>query len=182
MMIIHKTSVPFDQFSSALPDSPTRLLWSWKSTSVVFPRSRLCTQQIWNQKLIVLAILGIWITIAKLTIGMQRMYIHTRGWHTFYFITFMSVTGTWWGRWSSGWRQPSERRCRRFCWRCGSSFTPWACPRILYCAILAWQADVWLIFINHCRLSFYHSLQLLMTRKLNSSLLRLLDIGAMLLY
>jgi len=177
-MIILKTPVPFDQFSSAHSDSSKRLLSSSKSTSAVFPRSRYYTQQIWNKILIALAILGICIMIEKWSVGTQRMYIHTQGWHTFYFITFLSVTVTWWRRWSSWWRRPSWRRCRRFWWRCGGSFTPPACLQILCCAILAWKAAIWLIFINHCRVSFYRSLHLLMTRKLNSSLLLFSDFGA----
>jgi hypothetical protein len=30
--------------------------------------------------------------IEKLSVGMWRMYIHTPGWHTFYFITFSIVS------------------------------------------------------------------------------------------
>jgi len=177
-MIIFKTHIPFNQFSSAPPDSPKRLFSSLKSASMVSPRSRYCTQQIWNKILITLAILGICIMIEKWSVGKRRMYIHTQGWHTFYFTTFMSVTVTLWCTWRSGWRRPSGWRCRRFWWRCGSSFAPPACVRILCCAILAWKAAVCLIFINHWWVSFYRSLHLLMTRKLNSSLLLFSDFGA----
>jgi len=43
---------------------------------------------------------------------------------------------------------------------------------------LAWKADSHMIFINHCRVSFHRSLELLMPRKLNSWLLLFLDFGA----
>jgi hypothetical protein len=49
--------------------------------------------------------------IEKWSVGTQRIYIHTQGWHTFYFLAFMSVTVTWWHTWCSGWRQPSGRWC-----------------------------------------------------------------------
>jgi hypothetical protein len=34
--------------------------------------------------------------IEKLSVWKWRMHIHTAGWHTFYFITFVSVRVTWW--------------------------------------------------------------------------------------
>jgi hypothetical protein len=113
-MIILKTPFPFDQFSSAPPDSPQRLLSSSKSSSAVSPHSRLCTQQIGNKILIVLAILRICIIIEKWSVGMRRLYIHTQGWHTFYFITLMSFTVTLGRTWRSGWRRGSGRRFRQF--------------------------------------------------------------------
>ena len=65
----------------------------------------------------------------------------------------------------------------RFWWRCASSFAPPACLLILCCAILECKAAGSLIFINHCRMSFYCSLHLFMPRKLNSSLLLFSDFG-----
>ena len=115
--------------------------------------------------------------IEKWSVGTRRMYIHTEGWHTFHFITIMSVSVTWWRTWCSGWRRRSGWRCCRFLWRCGGSFAPPACLRILCCAILPWKAAVCLIFINHCQVSFNPSLHLLMTRRLNSSLLLFSDFG-----
>jgi len=91
----------------------------------------------------------------KLSVGMRRMYIHTPAWHTFYFITFVSISVTMRGRRHSGRRWPSGRRCRRLCWRCAGSFAPSAWLWILRCAILAWKAAIRLIFINHCRVSCY---------------------------
>jgi len=127
---------------------------------------------------IVNAILGICIMIENLSIGKRRMYIHTPGWHTFYFITFISVSVTWWRRWPSGGRWHSGRRCRRFWWRCAGSFVPPVCLWILCCAILAWKAAGRLIFINHCQISFYPSVDFVLARKLNSSLLLFTDFSA----
>src|SRR5882757_3457903 len=110
--------------------------------------------------------------IEKLSVWKWSMHIHTPGWHTFYFITFVSLSVTWWCRWRSG------RRCRRFWRRCGGSFAPPAGLRILCCTILAWKAAGRMIFVNHCRVSFHRSLHLLMPRKLNSSLLLFSDFGA----
>jgi len=177
-MIILKTTVPFNQLSSSLSDSLKRLLSSSKSMSALFPRSRQCTQQIWNIICIALAILGICIMTEKLSVGMWRMYIHTPGWHTIYFITFISVSVTWCRRRHAGWRWRSGRRCRRFWWGCTSSFAPPACLRILSFAILAFKAAIRMIFINHCRVSLCRSLHRLVPRNLNSSLLLFLDFGA----
>jgi hypothetical protein len=77
MMIILKTHVPFDQFLSGLSDWLKKLRLSSKSMSSAFPCSRKCTQKISNGIFIVLAILGVCMMIEKLSIGMQRMYIHT---------------------------------------------------------------------------------------------------------
>ena len=133
--------------------------------------------------------------IEKLSIGKRRMYIHTPGWHTFYFITFRFLTVTRWRRRRSrqrrqsghrrcsrqrrrsGQRRHSGQRCHRFWWRCTGSFAPPACLPILYSAILAWKAAVRMMSINHCWVSFYCSLHFFMPRKLNSSLLLFLDFG-----
>ena len=125
--------------------------------------------------------------IEKLSVWKRRMYIHTPGWHTFYIITFISVGVTWRCRWRSGRRWHSGRRwcsgwrCHRFWWRCACSFVPPAYLWILCCAISAWRIAGHVIFINHCGMSFYCSLHLLMPRKLNSSLLLSSDFGAMFL-
>jgi len=116
--------------------------------------------------------------IEKFSVGMQKMYIHTPGWHTFYFVTFMSVSVTWWPGWRSGQRWRSVWRCCRSRWRCAGSIAPPACLRILSGAILAWKAAVRLICMNHRQVSFYRGLHLLMPRKLNSSRLLFPDFGA----
>jgi len=120
--------------------------------------------------------------IEKSTVGMRRMYIHIQGCHTLCFITVMSVTVTWWLTWRFGWRQSSRWRCRRFWWRCGGSFGPPACLLILCCAILTHKAAVCLIFVNHCRVSFYCSLHHLTTRKLNSLPLLFSEFGVRYLF
>jgi len=171
-MIILKTPIPFNQFSSSLSDSLKRQLSSSNSMSAVFPPSRECTQQIWNKIIITLAILGICIMIQKLCVGMPRMYINTPGWHTFNFITYSSVCVTWWCRWRSG------RRCRWVWQRCTGFFALPACLWIFCSAIWPWKTTVHMIFINHCRVSFYFSLHLLIPRKLNSSLLLFSDFRA----
>jgi len=106
------------------------------------------------------------------------MYIHTIQWHTFDFINFISVSITWWRRWHSRWGWPFGRRCRWFWWRCSWAFAPLACLRYLGCTILAWKGAGCVIFINHCPVSFDHSLHLPVPRKLNSSLLLFSDFGA----
>jgi len=89
---------------------------------------------------------------------MRRMYIHTPAWHTFYYITFISVSVTLYPRRRSGRRWLSRRKCLQFSWRCTDSFASPACLRILCCAILAWKTAIHVIFINHCWGSFYRSL------------------------
>jgi len=90
----------------------------------------------------------------------------------------MSVSVTWWRRWRSGQMWPFGRRCHWFSWWCGGSFAPPAGLRILSSTILAWKAAGHMISINHCPVSFYRSLHLLIRRKLNSSLLLFSDFSA----
>ena len=103
----------------------------------------------------------------KLSVWKWRKYIHTFGWHTIYFITFISVSVTWCHRWHSGPSWHSGWRCSQIWWRFARFFLPPACLQILCCAILAWKAASRMIFINHCRVSFYCSLQVFLPRKLN---------------
>jgi len=110
--------------------------------------------------------------IEKFSVWKWRMHIHTPGWHTFYFITFVSFSISWWRSWRSG------GRCRHFWRRCGGSFPPPAGHWVLCCTYLAWMAASRMIFVNHCRVSFPRSLHLVMPRKLNSSLLLFSDFGA----
>ena len=62
------------------------------------------SQQIGNEIVIPLAILGICIKIEKLSVGKRTMYIDLSGWHTFDFGTWSSIIATRWGRWRSRWR------------------------------------------------------------------------------
>ena len=95
-----------------------------------------------------------------------------------------SVTG-WggWGglragrKWSRLWSQPSASGG----WRCTCCFASPACLWILCVAILAWKAAGHLVLTKHCRVSLYHSLHLVMPRKLNTPLLLFSDLGAWLL-
>jgi len=124
------------------------------------------------------------------SIGKRRMYIHTPGWHMFYFITFCFHTGIGWRRkrsgrgmpsgqrWGSVRRWGSGRRCRRLRWRCSVSFVPSACLQIFCCAILACHAAVRMIFINHCQVSFYCSFHMFMPCELKFSSFHCLDLGA----
>jgi len=176
-MIILKTPVPFNQFSAAPSDSPKRLLPSPKSMSAVFRCSRYCTQQIWNNIFIALAILGKCIMIEKLSVWMWRMHIHTPGWLTSDFITFVPLSVPWWGRWRSRRSWPSGQRCGPLWWRCGGSFAPPASLRIRCCTILAWKAAGRMIFINHCLVSFHRSLHLVVPRNLNFPLVLFSDFG-----
>src|SRR5882757_1002607 len=110
--------------------------------------------------------------IEKLSVSKWRMHIHAPGWHTFYFITFVSICVTWWRWWRSGWR------CGWF-WRSyGVYFSPPAGLWILCCTILAWKVASQMIFVNDCRVSFHHSLHLLMPKKLNSLIHLSSDFGA----
>jgi len=175
-MIILKNPVPFNQWSSSPSDWVKRLSLSSKSVSVVFPRSRECTQQIWKKIFIELAILGIWIMIEKLSVWTWRMCIHTPGCHIFYFITFISGSVTWWRRWCSGRRLRSGQTCRRFWTMCATLFPPPPCLPILYCAILAWKAAGRLVVINHCWVSLYRNLHDVIPSELTSSLLHFSDL------
>ena len=177
-MILLKTPVPFNQFSSAPSDWPRRLLSSLKSMSAVFPPSKSCTQQVWNIIFIALAILEECIMIEQLSVWKWRMHIHTPGWHTFNFINFVPLSVPWWRRWSSGRRWPPGQTWGQIWWRCGSSFAPPACLQILCCIIWAWKAAGSMMFIYHCQASFHCRYHLLMPRKHNSSLLLFWDFSA----
>jgi hypothetical protein len=96
------------------------------------------------------------------------MYIHTPGWHTFYFKTFISISVTWWGMWQSRRRRYSGPSCSQLWLRCVCSFVPPTYLRIVFWAILEWKAAVHMLFINLCQVFFCCSLHLLMPRKLNS--------------
>jgi len=175
-MIILKTAIPFDQFLSSLPDSLPRQLSSSKLLSAVFPHSRQCTQQIWNKIFIALAILGICIMIEKLSVRMQRMFIHTPGWHTIYFITFMCISVTWWCRRQSGRRWQSRWWCCQSCWRSAGSFAPPICWWILRCAIVGKEGshpcDLYTLLLG-VFLSQHSPFYVQETQLLASSLLRL---------
>jgi len=91
------------------------------------------------------------------------------------------VTG--WGGWFTG---------QRGCWlwsrlsasvgrRCSCTFASPACLRILCGAILARKESDHFVLMKHSRVSFYHSLQHLMPRQLNTPLLLFSDLDAMFL-
>jgi len=82
------------------------------------------------------------------------MYIHKSNWHTFNSGALSSLTVSRWRGWHSG------RKWSQFSSSCTCSFAPQACLSIPCCAILTRKAAVRLIFMNHCRLSFYCSLHL----------------------
>jgi len=132
-------------------------------------------QQIWNEILIALAILGKCTMIEQLSVGMRSMYRRISGWHTGDYESFSSliVTGRCrWHRWRWGWR---------LCWfgrRCIDAFAPPVCLRILCCDILAMKPAVRKIFKNHSRVSFYRSLHHLVIWKHRTPLVLFLDIGA----
>jgi hypothetical protein len=106
------------------------------------------------------------------------MYKHTAGRHTIHFITFVSISVRWWRRWLSGRKWAPGQKCRRFECRCGGSFAPPSCLRILSYTILAWNGARCMIFVNHCPVSFYHCLQVLLPMILNSLLLQFSDFSA----
>jgi len=178
-MIILKNPIPFSQLSSSLSCSLKRLLSSTNGCKLHYHAADsvltcgwifIC-QQIWNTIFIVHAILGIWIKIEQTSTGKWSMYIHISGWHTFCFgaLRFLAVIR--WRRWRSG------PRWRRSWWRCTCAFAPPVSLWILCCAILARKAAVRLIFPNHCWVSFYRSLHLVMPGKHNTPLLLFSNFG-----
>jgi len=126
--------------------------------------------QIWNKIFLVLTILGRCILIEQLSTRKNCRYIYISGRQVCNLGTLSAMIVTRWRRWRSGWR----RRlfwCRLFASdlrRCTHSFAPLACAWIFRCAILARKAADSLIFINHCRVSFYLSFHLSMPRKFNT--------------
>jgi hypothetical protein len=105
----------------------------------------------------------------QLSVGKRRMYIHTPGWHTFYFITLMSITVARSCRCDCGQRWYCGRSCRLRWWRCAGFFVLPVCLQIVRSAIVAWKAAVRIMFKNNCWVSQNFSLHLFMPCKLNSS-------------
>ena len=147
------------------------LLHDHAANRVLTSGCSVISQQIWNEIVIVIAIIGVCIKIEKLRVGKRIMNIHISGWHTFNVGTLSYLIVTSWHTWHSG------RGERRFSWRCSHSFAPLACLWILCSAIVSWKAAVHFIFTNDCKGSFYRSLHLSMPRKLNSPLLLFLHLG-----
>jgi len=151
-MIMLKNPVPFYECSSSLSGLLNRLLSSANgcqlhyhaADSVLTSGCAFISQQIWIEIFIALAILGICIKIETLSVGKRSMCTYISGWHTFNFWILSSIIVTGWHRWHSG------RMWHRFWWRCTSCFAPPACLWILCCAILAKNAVVRMIFMNHC--------------------------------
>jgi len=114
-------------------------------------------QQIWNEIIIALAILGKCFKIEMLSVGKWSMYTHISGWNTFHFGQFRSLIVAGWRRWRS-WC--SGRRWCRSGWRCTRASAPLAWQRILCSTIFARKAAVRKIVRNHCHVSFYCSLYL----------------------
>jgi len=139
--------------------------------SVLWSGCCVISQQTWNNIVLVLVILGIWIKITTLCSAKKSMYIHISRWHNFDFGMLGSVVIAQRRRWNSRWRW-----CR-FWYRCTSSFGPPACLRIVCCAILRRKAAIHLILTNHGWESFYRSYHLCMPRKLNSLLLFFAEFG-----
>jgi len=108
----------------------------------------------------VLAILGIYIKIEKLSVVKRNIYLHISGWHTFDFRTLSSFIGDSWRR------QHSRQRWRQVWWRWTRFFAPPACLMIPRCAMLARKAAVCLILMNHWRVMIHRSLHLSMPRTL----------------
>jgi len=90
------------------------------------------------------------------------MYTHISGWHTFCCGALSSLTVSRRRRWRSG------HQWRRSWWRCTCAFVPPASLWILRCANLARKTAVCSKFPNHCRVSFYRSLHLVMPGKHNT--------------
>jgi len=116
-------------------------------------------------------ILGICIKIDKLTIAKRCLFIHISRWHTFNLGALSSITVTR----QRGWR--SGQRWRRFWSRCTRCLAPPVCLWNLWASIMARKAAISLIFMNHCRVSFYRSLHLVMPRNLNTLLHLFMDFG-----
>jgi len=105
------------------------------------------SQHIWNTMIITLAILGIYINIAKLRVRIKNMYKHISRWHTFNLPNLSSLHVTWWHRWCAG------QRWRRFWLRHTCCIAAAACLQICYYANLGRKAATHLIYANHCRTS-----------------------------
>jgi len=123
----------------------------------------IISQKIWIEIFIALAILGRGITIEKLSAGKSSMDIHITRCHTFDFgsMSFLMITG--WHRWRT-WQMWSRFWCRlagSLRWRCTCGFAPPLYLGILWCATLAWEAAVRLIFSKHSRVSLHRSHRIL---------------------
>jgi len=124
-----------------------------------------------------LAILGIWIKIETLSVGMRSIRIHVSGWPIVNLGTLSSIIVTGRHRQHSGQRW-TVGRCwwsESVWWRCTCAFAPPVCLRNLGHAILASKAAVHVAFMNHSLVSIYHGLALSVGRKLNSPHLLFLD-------
>jgi len=133
------------------------------------------SQQLWNEILIMLAILGKCIIIETLRVGRWSVNICISRWHSFDF-------KHWSARIVTGWRRRHRSYSgRRWCWlgwRCTPAIAPPACQGILHCTISAWKAAISQVFMNNSRVSFNRSLHLLMVWKNNTPLLLFSDISA----
>jgi len=148
--------------------------------SVLTSECSFNSPQIWNNIFIVLTVLGRCIMIETLSARKRSMCIYISGRQIWPIGTLSTMIPTGWRRWCS--------RCRRhefWCWlfafdlrRCRRCFEPPACPWILRCVILARKAAVSMIFIIHCRVSFYRSCHLSMPRIFNIPLLLFSDFCA----
>jgi len=92
-----------------------------------------------------------------------------------------SVTG--WGGcggWRAGWMWSRlwSLHSASGGWRCTCPFASAACLQIVCSAIVARKVAGRLVLTKHCRVSLYRSLHLVMPRKLNTTLLLFLDLGA----
>jgi len=93
-------------------------------------------------------------------------------------LSYLIVTG--WHRWRSG-----QRWSRVWCqlsvsvgWMCIRSVATPACVQILCSASVAMTASIRVVLMKHSRVSSYHTLDLLLPRRLSFPLLHISDFGA----
>jgi hypothetical protein len=126
----------------------------------------IISQHIWNITILMHAIFGIQITIENSSTGKHSIYIHKLGYHTFRYGALLFISCR---RWHSG------TRLRLSWWRCTCAFAPPACLWSCCCAIFTTMAAIHVIFANHCRVAFDHSLHLVIPGNLKTLLLLFLD-------
>jgi len=140
-------------------------------------RACIISLHIWIKLCIVLAILGVRIMGNEFSSTLVSMRIRTSTGELDDMGSLMFAIATWWCGWFSEqmWLQLWSRLCESVRRRCTCSFASPVSLHILCGIILAWEESVEVVLRKHCRVSFFFSLHLVMTRIINVSHLPFVD-------